>query len=56
MHGFSVEDQREENRISCSQESSVKDDRTVSYVSDFREKESIEDLLSNVEDDKRGLK
>ena len=54
MAGFSQEDRlNKEIQNNCgSEETSVIDeDRTASYLSDFREKESIEDILSDVDDD-----
>ena len=54
MAGFSQEDRlNKEIQNNCwSEETSVIDeDRTASYLSDFREKESIDDILSDVDDD-----
>jgi hypothetical protein len=54
MQGFSQEDRlREEaaQRSESDQNSYKNDDRTASYLSDFREKESIEDILSEPDGD-----
>lgn len=54
MAGFSQQDRLNkevQNNCGSEQTSVVDEDRTASYLSDFREMESVEDILSDVEDD-----
>ena len=54
MAGFSQQDRLNkvvQNNCGSEQTSVVDEDRTASYLSDFREMESVEDILSDFEDD-----